>query len=177
MTVLNYNDLLKIYPDIPNECRTPNGIDLRLGKLERIDDDRCDTGVILNEKFLPKTSEANWVDKTIKGRRREKLWVLEPGMSYIATVLDKTNIRPDCIELYRPRSSLIRCGIRMDSGVGDAGYQGNLSFLLTNITFNNFYIKKGTRFAQAIVLKMTGEPDILYDGDYQKNKHVEEENI
>ena len=167
MTVLGYDSLKKVYPEVDESQRTPNGIDLRIGSLEKIVDDYEDVGVVLDEKFMATTEKVNWTTKTINGKYYDKLLVLEPNSIYRVNVLDNTHIPSDCIEAYALRSTFARNGIFMSCGRGDAGYIGSLQFLLENRLNKPFYTMKGTRFAQMIMLKLDKIPEQLYNGDYQ----------
>jgi deoxycytidine triphosphate deaminase len=172
MSAFGYDSLMEIYPDVEDEQRTPNGIDLRIGGLERIIDDHEFIGCMLDKKYHASTEKVNWTDVTAPdGKRYTKALVLEPKTLYRVQVMDHTHIPINALESYRLRSTFARNGIVLSAGYGDAGYNGNLEFLLDNRLNKPYYTEEGVRFAQMIMIELDKTPDQSYDGDYQNNKH------
>jgi len=171
MSILSDISLEDIYPEIDNNQRTPNGIDLRIGALYKISDDIEDVGIILDEKIFPSLEKVNWSERTINGIKYDKLLIMEPMTAYRVKVMDNTHIPNDKVENYWIRSSFATCGITLSAGVGDAGYNGNLEFTLINNTKKPFYTMEGTRFVQMIMNNLDKQSDSSYDGDFQNNKH------
>jgi len=177
--MINGNEILKKkYPDFDDESRTPNGIDLRLGKVYVLDDaiepypnNFSSYGLYKEdlfdgtpEKDLPKQKEIRpkFMDcYHIEG------WSLIPNKVYILEVEDTIKIDNDSIQLYKPRSTLLRAGLSLSTAVGDAGFNGKLSFMCINHGHLPFFLEKGVRFVQLIDFELNGN-SITYDGDYQE---------
>lgn len=177
--MINGNKILnKKYPNFDESCRTPNGIDLRLGKVYELNDAIESSpnwfagyGLFNNkieqyveEKELPERVEIRpkFLDCChIEG------WSLLPNKVYILEVDEPIKISDDSAQLYKPRSSLLRAGVVLHTAVGDAGYNGHLQFLCINHSHLPFFLEKGVRFAQLVDFEVKGV-DIGYDGDYQE---------
>ena len=173
-----YSLLKEIYIDFDEDDRTPNGIDLRLGKVYELNDvieqhSDCFIGYGLynneitgyvKEKELPSQIEIKpkFLDCcNIQG------WNLLPNKVYVLEVDRKICIGKNSAQLYKPRSTLLRAGIVVYTAVGDSGYCGHLQFMCINHSHSPFFLEKGVRFAQLIDFQVEGS-DIQYDGDYQE---------
>ena len=171
--MINGYDILKEkYPDFDEDSRTPNGLDLRLGKVFKLAEDLDTYGIYDDQKNIPRHIEIKekplWTG--IKDLEGKVGWILEPGCSYILEVDREIKISENSMQLYRPRSSLLRSAISLHTAVGDAGYNGKLAFLCVNNSNKPFRMEKGVRFAQMIDFEIQGS-SIQYDGDYQNDKH------
>ena len=163
--MINGYDVLKSkYPDFDNDARTPNGLDLRLGNVYKIEG-----------KYLKLYDDVKEIGKLIKVKpfleeiNHRSVYKIYPKQAYIFETDRQIKIAEDCMQLYRPRSSLLRCGVALHTAVGDVGYNGRLQFLCYNYTDNIFYIEQGARFAQLIDIPVKGA-SISYDGDYQEEE-------
>lgn len=162
------------YPDFDEACRTPNGLDLRLGKVYELSEDLLHYGIMENRKDIPDHMQ---IIPEVSGYRYLKEdgtyatdvagWFLQPGRPYILEVDRKIKISEDCAQLYRPRSTLLRSGVALYTAVGDAGYNGHLAFLCINHSSRPFFMECGVRFAQLIDFKVDG-CTLSYDGDFQE---------
>ncbi|RAP50208.1 MAG: deoxyuridine 5'-triphosphate nucleotidohydrolase, partial [Methanosphaera sp. rholeuAM74] len=94
------------------------------------------------------------------------VYTLEPGCSYIASVMGKIKIPKGYAMLYLPRSTLLRSFVSVHTAVGDPGFYGTLQFLVVNNGSYPFTIKRGERFVQAVVFEVTGSGE--YDGSYME---------
>ena len=164
-----YDKLKQMYPEFDEESRTPNGIDLQLGKVYEITNkENKICGLIHGEKHnaehieIPPTIINGIID----------VWELKPHHSYIMEVDRQIQIGENNVQLYFPRSTLLRNNIDLRTAVGDAGYFGKLSFLCINHNDYPFYITKGERFAQLVDFELK-DNSILYNGDYQENPDEE----
>ena len=163
--MINGNLYLKDNYETDSETLQPNGVDLRLGQLYIIEDnDGCPTGIYNGHKNLPIYKPVN---------TKNGIYTLYPDIVYIAEVSEPMNIPKDQVQLYFPRSTLLRCGVDVRTCVGDAGYNGTLTFMMINHSQNNFCIEMNERFAQMMSFDLNN-CDIEYDGDYQDDKHKEE---
>lgn len=174
------NILREKYPDFDESARTPNGIDLTLGKVYELDDaieqhDQWYAGYGLFKKDLPSGIPA----KNLPQRKevRPKFmdcdhiegWSLIPNKVYILEVENPIKISNDCAQLYRPRSTLLRAGVALYTATGDSGYYGHLSFMCINHGHLPFFLEKGVRFAQLIDFEVK-DNSLQYDGDYQEEE-------
>lgn len=162
-----YDILKKMYPDFDEESRTPNGLDLRLGKVYEISNEAPSYGIYDDEKFIPEHIELPVEDLPRLGK---KGWKLLPFRPYILEINRQVEIFDDSMQLYNPRSTLLRCGTAIMTAVGDAGYNGKLAFLFVNFSTRPFILEKGVRFSQLVDFDVKGS-SISYDGDFQEEKY------
>lgn len=157
------------YPDLDEKQYQPAGIDLKLGKIETFDVGQNKFyGIIDGLKVLPSRSELKMNALSVNGQIKS-VYSLRPGVPYIATVENKIQIDESCLQFYKPRSSLLRCGTNVMTAVGDPDFYGHLSFLVINYLPVDFVITKGERFAQLVDIKVDGV-SYGYDGDYQESE-------
>ncbi len=166
--------LKKMYPNRQEEDYQPSGLDLRLGQIYEIDDNKGQTqsdrlGLWVDGyKELPKHKILD-MDEYAK-KYNDFGWLLLPNRPYIAEVQEQIQIGENNAQFYLPRSSLLRAGVNVYTALGDLGYNGKLSFLIINHSNRPFFLEKGVRFAQLIDFEVRGGSE-SYDGDYQDDKH------
>lgn len=143
-------------PDL-NAQLGENGLDLTLMSVERFED-------------------AGAIDFDNSGRRLSKTERLEFGEdgwlhlkagAYKIKFNEIVRIPKDVVALTLPRSSLLRCGVSVESAVWDAGYEGRGEVLLVVHNPNGFYVKKDSRIAQMIFIRCSEPVDKGYSGAYQ----------
>ena len=86
--------------------------------------------------------------------------------AYIVTVNEIVHLPKNIMALARPRSSLLRCGVTIDTAVWDAGYSGRSQSLMVVYNPQGFRLQRNARIMQLIFLRLTEETG-GYDGDYQ----------
>ena len=91
---------------------------------------------------------------------------LVPGV-YIITYNEIVHLPENIMALARPRSSLLRCGVTVDTAVWDAGYSGRSQSLLVVYNPQGFRLQRNARIVQLIFLKLTQETE-GYHGAYQR---------
>jgi len=91
---------------------------------------------------------------------------LVPGV-YIITYNEIVQLPENIMALARPRSSLLRCGVTVDTAVWDAGYSGRSQSLLVVYNPQGFRLQRNARIVQLIFLKLTQETE-GYHGAYQR---------
>ena len=91
---------------------------------------------------------------------------LIPG-TYIITYNEIVHLPNSIMALARPRSSLLRCGVTIDTAVWDAGYSGRSQSLMVVYNPQGFRLQRNARIVQLIFLPLTGETD-GYQGIYQE---------
>ncbi|MEA2085691.1 MAG: deoxyuridine 5'-triphosphate nucleotidohydrolase [Chloroflexota bacterium] len=90
---------------------------------------------------------------------------LMPG-TYIITYNELVNLPNDIMALAAPRSSLLRCGISVNTAVWDAGYSGRSQSLMVVYNPQGFRLQRNARIIQLVFFKLSGETE-GYHGIYQ----------
>ena len=90
---------------------------------------------------------------------------LPPG-AYIITFNEIVHLPKNIMALAKPRSSLLRCGVTVDTAVWDAGYSGRSQSLMVVYNSQGFRLQRNARVLQLIFLRLTEETD-GYGGAYQ----------
>ena len=90
---------------------------------------------------------------------------LVPGV-YIVTYNEIVHLPRDVMALARPRSSLLRCGVTVDTAVWDAGYSGRSQSLMVVYNPLGFRLQRNARIVQLVFLRLTRETE-GYRGAYQ----------
>ena len=168
--------LRKKYKDFDEDSRTPNGLDLRLGKVYELSEELLAYGIYEDKKIIPThfevlPEEINATRLNEETGNTENIvgWYLQPNRPYIMEVDRQIKISDDSAQLYRARSTLLRCGVALYTATGDSSYNGHLSFLCINHSSRPFFMEKGVRFAQLIDFEVK-DNSLKYDGDYQEKK-------
>ena len=87
--------------------------------------------------------------------------------AYIITYNEIVHLPRNVMALARPRSSLLRCGVTVNTAVWDAGYSGRSQSLMVVYNPQGFRLQKNARIVQLIFLQLTQETE-GYHGAYQK---------
>lgn len=153
MNMLGEKELLKLFPNF-KEFIQASGIDL---PLDEIYIQKSSGSLIDNEKNLPDI-------ETLEG----PIYELEPQTAYLASIDRKIKIPKGYTMLYKPRSTLLRSFVSVQTAVGDPGFYGTLMFMIYNHGKFPYKIKKGDRIAQAVVFEVIGSGE--YDGTYQEKE-------
>jgi dUTP pyrophosphatase len=90
---------------------------------------------------------------------------LMPG-AYIITYNEVVHLPTNVMALARPRSSLLRCGVTIETAVWDAGYSGRSQSLMVVYNPQGFHLQKNARVVQLIFFQLTGATK-GYRGVYQ----------
>lgn len=139
----------------PNDVQ-PNAVDLRLSKIYKI---KSDNFTIDEEQKVHRSTEEHevWEDG---------YYYLQPGV-YQAVMENEINVGPDEAGFVITRSTLLRNGCFLSSGLYDSGYRGAMVSLL-HVNCGIMRIKSGTRIGQ--YLNWKSEALSSYDGDYGRGK-------
>lgn len=135
----------------------PNGIEMTLQSVHRLKG----AGSIAfdnNERKLPQTEPLEFDDN-------DWLYLL-PGI-YKIVYNEVVNIPRGIAAIARARSSLLRCGVALETAVWDAGYSGRSESLLVVHNPDGFRIKRDARVVQLIFFKLSSSVDEGYSGIYQ----------
>ncbi len=90
---------------------------------------------------------------------------LVPG-AYIITFNEIVHLPNNIMALARTRSSLLRCGVAVETAVWDAGYSGRSQSLMVVHNPQGFRLQKDARVLQLVFLQLTRETE-GYQGTYQ----------
>jgi dUTP pyrophosphatase len=91
---------------------------------------------------------------------------LIPG-AYIITYNEIVHLPKNVMALARPRSSLLRCGVTVNTAVWDAGYSGRSQSLMVVYNSHGFRLQRNARLVQLVFLRVTEETE-GYHGAYQR---------
>jgi len=86
--------------------------------------------------------------------------------AYIITYNEIVHIPKNIIALATPRSSLLRCGVMVNTAVWDAGYSGRSQSLMVVYNPQGFRVQRNAKVVQLVFLKLTQETE-GYHGFYQ----------
>jgi len=86
--------------------------------------------------------------------------------AYIITYNEIVHLPRNIIALATPRSSLLRCGVTVNTAVWDAGYSGRSQSLIIVYNPQGFRLQRNARIVQLVFLKLTQETE-GYHGAYQ----------
>ncbi len=135
----------------------PNGIEMTLQSVHKLQG----AGSIAfdnSERTLPDTEN---LDFDPEG------WVhLAPGI-YKIIYNEVVNIPHGLAAIARARSSLLRCGVALETAVWDAGYSGRSESLLVVHNPDGFRLKRDARVVQLIFFKLSSQVGEGYKGIYQ----------
>jgi len=90
---------------------------------------------------------------------------LVPG-AYTITYNEVVHLPRDVMALATPRSSLLRCGVTVNTAVWDAGYHGRSQSLMVVYNPQGFRLQKNARIVQLVFFRLTQETE-GYRGTYQ----------
>jgi len=141
------------------------GIDLRLRRIRRVWNQET-MGVVGKDKtVIPKVRDWEWI-AMIPGQKI----LLEPGY-YEVEFVEGCDIKSNVCMRPLTRSSVIRCGGEIRSGLFDAGFHtGHIgSYLKVDLPF---YIEEGCRLSQAVCFQ-SSEVENLYNGQFQNDNQRE----
>ncbi|MBN2111391.1 MAG: deoxyuridine 5'-triphosphate nucleotidohydrolase [Methanosarcinaceae archaeon] len=135
----------------------PNSIELTLKSVESLKD----AGAVDFDNSSRCIPESEGIGFDNEG------WIfLEPG-TYRITFNEIVNIPLDLVAIARPRSSLLRCGVTVESAVWDSGYRGRSESMLLVHNPHGFRVRKNARLLQLIFCSLHREVSEGYCGRYQ----------
>jgi len=91
---------------------------------------------------------------------------LMPG-AYVITYNEIVHLPKNIMALATPRSSLLRCGVMVNTAVWDAGYSGRSQSLMVVYNPHGFRLQRNARIVQLVFLRLTQKTE-GYRGAYQK---------
>ena len=148
---------LKMQKYIPQGDVQPNGIDISIGRLF------CLSG---NVRLSSKKEDHQYPDRQ-ELKPLNSYWHLNPG-TYLVEVAEEIVIPNDAIGYVAPRSTLLRMGATVYSGIWDKGFQGvgdNHGRILLQSSLS-FQIQISVAIAQMIFISAVDDKTV-YQGTYQ----------
>lgn len=139
----------------------PNGIELTLLRVESHDG----SGSIAFDNSQRKIPPAKNLDFNNEG------WLHLPRGSYKIVFNEIVNIPKNIAAIAKPRSSLLRCGVTVETAVWDAGYSGRSESLLVVYNEKGFGVKKDARMLQLLFFRLGEKVRTGYSGIYM-NENV-----
>jgi dUTP pyrophosphatase len=94
---------------------------------------------------------------------------------YIVTFNETVEVPLNMCAIARPRSSLIRMGVTVETAVWDPGYKGKSQACLMVNNPKGFTVKKDARLIQLIFLALNDAAAVGYSGIYQHEGLKEED--
>ena len=142
-------------PDLETQLQ-PNGIDLTLHEI-----------ALLQTSGKIATSNDQRLVSALSPLVFDGLGFIDlmPG-AYIITYNEIVHLPNNVMALARPRSSLLRCGVTVDTAVWDAGYSGRSQSLMVVYNPQGFRLQRNARLVQLIFLRLTSQTE-GYQGTYQ----------
>lgn len=135
----------------------PNSVELTLRSVEALGG----AGAVDFDNSQRQVPQSENIDFDSEG------WILlAPGV-YKVTFNEIVNIPLDLAAIARPRSSLLRCGVTVESAVWDSGYRGRSESMLVVYNPYGFRVKKNARLLQLVFYSLRGEVRQGYNGRYQ----------
>ena len=86
--------------------------------------------------------------------------------AYIITYNEIVHLPKNIMALAMPRSSLLRCGVTVNTAVWDAGYSGRSQSLMVVYNPQGFRLQRNARIVQLVFLELAQETE-GYHGVYQ----------
>jgi dUTP pyrophosphatase len=134
----------------------PNGVDLTVRLIGKLTSAGC-VDFSNAERTLSETEPLGFVDDQV---------FLRPG-AYKVMYNEVVHLPRDVMAFGAPRTSLIRCGVTLETGFWDAGYEGRSESLLVVNNEQGFAVKRNARLLQLVFVKLADVPDGSYCGIYQ----------
>ena len=146
-----------IDPDVQIQ---PNGIDLTVGSIEQFESAHAVIDFDNSRRVLPTRAKVA-CDST-------GMYHLFGGCSYVIKYNERVNLPDDVFGFARTRSSLLRSGMSVSTGLWDSGYCGRSESLLT-LHADTMHAKLcvNARVAQLVLFQLDEPVDVGYKGDYQ----------
>ena len=165
--ILGINELHKLVKEkklveglCDRELKSPEGagFDLRIGEIYEI----SGNGFLgTEERETPKTELLAKYDT-----EKKTSFVFKPGRYYLIKTIERVNTPEDILILFRPRTTIFRSGLMIFTGNALPGYNGGLTFGITNLGSCDIEIELGARVVYAMFYQIKGETN-SYQGQWQ----------
>ena len=153
--ILSDSPLITSFIDLEEQLQ-PNGIDMTLMEVREL----------TSSGYIGKDSQQRLLSDNKIIAFDEQGWVRLYQGSYLITFNEICNLPLDLMALGKPRSSLLRSGVTINTAVWDAGYKGRSQSLLTIFNPNGFEIQQNARLIQLIFVRLENLASIGYQGRF-----------
>ena len=153
--ILGDSHLITDFTNLEEQLQ-PNGIDLTLMEVRGL----TSSGYIGKDPQQRLLSDSKIIAFDKHG------WVRLCQGSYLIIFNEICNLPLDLMALGKPRSSLLRSGVSIDTAVWDAGYKGRSQALLTVFNPSGFEIQQNARLLQLIFVRLETLTSIGYQGRF-----------
>ena len=153
--ILSDSPLITSFIDLEEQLQ-PFGIDLTLLEVREL----------TSSGYIGKDSQQRLLSDNKIIAFDEQGWVRLYQGSYLITFNEICNLPLDLMALGKPRSSLLRSGVTINTAVWDAGYKGRSQSLLTIFNPNGFEIQQNARLIQLIFVRLENLASIGYQGRF-----------
>ena len=153
--ILSDSPLITSFIDLEEQLQ-PNGIDLTLMEVREL----------TSSGYIGKDSQQRLLSDNKIIAFDEHGWVRLYQGSYLITFNEICNLPLDLMALGKPRSSLLRSGVTINTAVWDAGYKGRSQSLLTIFNPNGFEIQQNARLIQLIFARLEKLASMGYQGRF-----------
>ncbi len=147
----------------PDDQIQPCGIDLTLKTVADYID-RGSISVDNTDIIISETFDFTW--GSTWGRSIDERLLLDRG-PYLITLNEIVDVPKNCMAMAFPRSSLLRCGVTVETAVWDPGYKGRSQCMMVVHHPEGFIIQKNAKVLQLVFVKLDEDAATLYDGIYQ----------
>jgi len=118
--------------------------------------------IFTDGKELPHYETRRWFES---GGRQ--IYHLQQGI-YMVRFLETVKIPDDLMAYMRPRSTLTRCGVSLETAVWDPGYEGISHCLMHVLNPAGVEIEHGSRIGHMVMHPKMNARELIYTGQYQK---------
>ena len=141
LQLVNENKLVENLSQRELENPEGSGFDLRVSEVFEINSGEAFLGV--TERFTPEV-------QSIAKHGVNKEIIIKPGDFYLVKTIEKVNLPENIAAIFRPRSTLQRCGVALFTAAASPGYCGELTFGICNLGKNDFKLELGARIVHII---------------------------
>lgn len=141
----------------------PNGIELTLKGVE----------ALVGPGSLAFDNRERTLAKTRRKAFGEDGWVDLAAGAYRVSFNEVVHIPEDVFAIARPRSSLQRSGVSVQTALWDSGFQGSSESLLVVHNRHGFRVRYGARLIQLIFFRMLRDVEQPYSGSYRSATQAE----
>ena len=155
--IMSEKPLIKDYINLEKQIQ-PAGFDLTLNSVYSISSHGEIHDSNIKEDILPNYEEIKIINE---------LYNLSKG-SYLIIYNEIINLPNNLMALVFPRSTLIRMGATIYTAIWDPGYNGRGRGLLNVFNEKGIILRKNSRIAQIVFIKLTSISNKVYSGKYIK---------
>jgi deoxycytidine triphosphate deaminase len=136
------------------------GFDLRAGEFFRIKE---------GEAFLGVEGRKTQETESVAKMGKDRAFTLKAGDFVLVKTMEKVNLPKDIAGIFRPRSTLQRCGVGLFTATASPGYSGELVFGMHNFGKSDFTMELGARFCHMLFFN-TSDNMSEYRGQWQNGR-------